>query len=408
MLSRNFYKNIAKFFVINLVLLGFIFFSNTTKANAATIYVVKNSDGAVVYSTTSATAKYKTGTTIKQSEIVSSSKTVTNANGTKFYKISQGYILASKCTGAMTGYKSFSTTYSVVTTEATNLSLIPSETSAYKGTAVVKGHEIKIDGYLYNSDGRLYYQSKKSNQFIMAARVNTSNSVLPSDIYVSGSPIAQKQKVYFNTSGTRKFYTTPSTSSTVKNSITYSQGNLLNVNGWMKDASNNLWFFTSKGYLKYDRSYIYNCNDEYDFRCAVCNYAKKFEGLLHYTQGPANGYIGDRYLGSDLDSILMSKVGTSKGVDCSSFVASVYMHFGINNVPKTTKEYSNYSNKEVSKTNLQKGYVLWKTNHVEFYIGNDKTMGAHDCFGGNHKADVCISNASHFTNNSYKVYNFLP
>lgn len=108
----------------------------------------------------------------------------------------------------------------------------------------------------------------------------------------------------------------------------------------------------------------------------LAQYASSFAEKIHYTQG-LSGYIGSRYIGPDLSSITTDKVGRNKGTDCSGFIASVYMHYGMS-VPQSTSSYSSYSSNVIDIKDIQPGDVLWISNHVEMYIGNGQTMGLHD------------------------------
>lgn len=66
--------------------------------------------------------------------------------------------------------------------------------------------------------------------------------------------------------------------------------------------------------------------------------------------------------------------------DCSSLVYGLYQKYFGFNAPGNTHEYHGYSQYYVgtpTSVDLQPGDVLWKEEHVEIYIGNGMTVGAH-------------------------------
>ena len=70
--------------------------------------------------------------------------------------------------------------------------------------------------------------------------------------------------------------------------------------------------------------------------------------------------------------------GTPTAMDCSSFVGYLYWrHFGMV-IPGSTSEYGSegYVGSPGS-VQLQPGDILWRSGHVEMYIGNNMRVGAH-------------------------------
>ena len=66
--------------------------------------------------------------------------------------------------------------------------------------------------------------------------------------------------------------------------------------------------------------------------------------------------------------------------DCSSLVYRLYQKYFGFNAPGNTHEYHGYSQYYVgtpTSVDLQPGDLLWKEEHVEIYIGNGMTVGAH-------------------------------
>lgn len=66
--------------------------------------------------------------------------------------------------------------------------------------------------------------------------------------------------------------------------------------------------------------------------------------------------------------------------DCSSFVQRLYKKFFNISMPGSTSEYPSYENYYIgspSSVDLQPGDVVWRPGHVELYIGNGQTVGAH-------------------------------
>lgn len=64
--------------------------------------------------------------------------------------------------------------------------------------------------------------------------------------------------------------------------------------------------------------------------------------------------------------------------DCSSLIARLYKQYFNFNAPATTRGYgtAHYVGKDGS-VQLQPGDVLWKSGHVEMYLGNGLRVGAH-------------------------------
>lgn len=80
-----------------------------------------------------------------------------------------------------------------------------------------------------------------------------------------------------------------------------------------------------------------------------------------------------------------------KEYDCSSFVASAWraagVKVGFDGTDTCTKTYRANGFKimtksQVSLDKLKAGDVLWKNGHIELYIGNGKTIGAHKDYDG--------------------------
>lgn len=70
--------------------------------------------------------------------------------------------------------------------------------------------------------------------------------------------------------------------------------------------------------------------------------------------------------------------------DCSSLVSRLYSKFFGISAPSNTREYgSQYYIGNPDSIELQPGDIVWKPGHVEIYIGNGMTVGAHtdECAG---------------------------
>ena len=140
----------------------------------------------------------------------------------------------------------------------------------------------------------------------------------------------------------------------------------------------------------------------------IAEYAASFAEKIHYTQG-TSGFVGSRYMGSDLSSITTDKVGRKQGTDCSGFVYSVYKHFGLT-VPQGTGGYGN--SYVIDVNNVQPGDILFSPGHVEIYIGNGKTMGLHDAYcvtdnKCNRDSNINENGLEWFKNQSgFKVYRY--
>ena len=76
--------------------------------------------------------------------------------------------------------------------------------------------------------------------------------------------------------------------------------------------------------------------------------------------------------------------------DCSGFTKYVYGHFGVN-LPHSSKAQRSVG-RAVSRSNLQKGYILCFSGHVGIYIGNDQFIHA-----SNKRDGVKISSLSGYS-----------
>lgn len=91
--------------------------------------------------------------------------------------------------------------------------------------------------------------------------------------------------------------------------------------------------------------------------------------------------------------------------DCSSFCARLYKEFFNKNIPSTTSGYGSKGYKGlVGSVELQPGDILWKSGHVELYIGNNKRAGAHWHYPSHPKDDITINTG---TSGFTKVYRFV-
>lgn len=88
---------------------------------------------------------------------------------------------------------------------------------------------------------------------------------------------------------------------------------------------------------------------------------------------------------TDIVNIAKTKLGCSyvygaagpNTFDCSGFVQWVYGKAGIS-LPRTTYDYTSYkgTGKEVSWKNVQAGDIVWRTEHMGIYVGNDQYIHA--------------------------------
>lgn len=91
--------------------------------------------------------------------------------------------------------------------------------------------------------------------------------------------------------------------------------------------------------------------------------------------------------------------------DCSSFCARLYKEFFDINIPSTTSVYGSKGYKGlVGSVELQPGDILWRSGHVELYIGNNKRAGAHMHYASHPKDDISIKSG---TEGFTKVYRFV-
>lgn len=109
-----------------------------------------------------------------------------------------------------------------------------------------------------------------------------------------------------------------------------------------------------------------------------------YEGTIHYTQGGAlSTDIGTR-ISPDNGTLAKCQEGFSSkscGTDCSAFVQLAYKEFaGITGIPGTTKNYPGCALKKLPKSQALPGDIAWKEGHVEIYVGDGKTFGAHKCY----------------------------
>ena len=92
--------------------------------------------------------------------------------------------------------------------------------------------------------------------------------------------------------------------------------------------------------------------------------------------------------------------------DCSGFCASLYKKYFNITIPSTTSSYgSDGFIGNVGSVELQPGDILWKSGHVELYIGNNKRAGAHLNYPKNPKDDISIKTGG--MNTFTKVYRFV-
>lgn len=92
--------------------------------------------------------------------------------------------------------------------------------------------------------------------------------------------------------------------------------------------------------------------------------------------------------------------------DCSSFCARLYKKYFNISVPNSTRDYSsNGYVGSVGSVELQPGDILWRSGHVELYIGNNKRAGAHTHYPNNSKDDISIKEGG--MNTFTKVYRFI-
>ena len=92
--------------------------------------------------------------------------------------------------------------------------------------------------------------------------------------------------------------------------------------------------------------------------------------------------------------------------DCSSFVARLYQQFFGINMPSTTDDYANFSQYYVGTygaVELKPGDVLYRSGHVELYIGNGNRAGAHSSKLAISEQISVKSSAGNFTS----VYRFI-
>lgn len=144
----------------------------------------------------------------------------------------------------------------------------------------------------------------------------------------------------------------------------------------------------------------------------IAEYAVLFAEKLHYTQGEALGYTGSRYIGPDLSLITTDKVQRKKGTDCSGFIASIHLHYGLS-VPTCTSNYEFYSGNEIDIKDIKPGDILWTSGHVELYVGSGSTMGLHDQYCVTEGTGRCEKDSNinpngleWFKSKSCKVYRF--
>lgn len=91
--------------------------------------------------------------------------------------------------------------------------------------------------------------------------------------------------------------------------------------------------------------------------------------------------------------------------DCSSFCARLYKEFFYINIPSTTSGYGSVGYKGlVGSVKLQPGDILWRSGHVELYIGDNKRAGAHTHYASHPKDDISIKSG---TEGFTKVYRFV-
>ena len=75
-------------------------------------------------------------------------------------------------------------------------------------------------------------------------------------------------------------------------------------------------------------------------------------------------------------------------------------------IPNSTRDYSsNGYVGSVGSVELQPGDILWRSGHVELYIGNNKRAGAHTHYPNNPKDDISIKEGG--MNTFTKVYRFI-
>lgn len=92
--------------------------------------------------------------------------------------------------------------------------------------------------------------------------------------------------------------------------------------------------------------------------------------------------------------------------DCSSFVSRLYLKFFAINIPNSTIDYANFSQYyvgEYGSVTLKPGDVLWRSGHVELYLGNGNRVGAHGSSFAIPKQISISSSPGDFTS----VYRFI-
>lgn len=92
--------------------------------------------------------------------------------------------------------------------------------------------------------------------------------------------------------------------------------------------------------------------------------------------------------------------------DCSSLVARLYKKYFNIETPTTTSKYGQKNHiGKYGSVDLQPGDVLWRSGHVEIYIGNGKRVGAHKHYPTHSKDDITVEDlkGANFTD----VYRFV-
>lgn len=131
----------------------------------------------------------------------------------------------------------------------------------------------------------------------------------------------------------------------------------------------------------------------------------QYDGKIHYTQGPSNGYLGTREISNIENAVMIEGNAVARGTDCSGFVKCIYLAVDAPNasgMPTYTGAYPGYAT-ALPLAQASPGDIAWREGHVEIVIGDGVTFGLHKCYGGAsndvaaHVKDASTGSLSNFT-----------
>ncbi len=305
-------------------------------------YRIINVETAKTYSKEYAVAANEKGT-LEQGDVVKVSSTVTNSNGYKFYKLSNGtYVRTNVCSSTtFNKYEKYKSEILFKTNDEAKVykTAYANDNNLSSRKKLAENSTIKAVASIYNENNKMFYRTK-TGDYISASKVKGYYN-LKGNVYVH-SKCERREAPFSSTASIESF----------------ARGEKIKVNGYTKNDEGNVWYSTTEGGFV-STSRVYDLSKENDLRKAIVDYARKWVGVTPYVYGGTN---------------------LIKGADCSGFTQSIYGYFGYS---LNRESYTQANNgRSVSMSDLKAGDLLFymyngkNISHVAIYIGGGQIAHA--------------------------------